>query len=149
LIAAELVKRGLPEIESYARLIRKYLDEAYRADLWDIYFIVNGGASADAFDYFRAWLISRGKTLFQSVLERPGILPRVLNSNDYGLDRETWECEEMLGCDIVAYQSLTKGDDYPECGEPCALKGKLTPESELPFKYPDVWRECEEFEADG
>lgn len=146
LITEELVRRGLAEAESFSNIFDEFMDESYRADLWDIYFIVNGGASDDAFEYFRAWLISRGEKLFRSVIAEPRILPSILHSNDYGLDEDTWECEAMLYCAINAYHAITgEADEYPSGREvPAVLRGKLTPESELPQRYPEVWRECEE-----
>lgn len=47
-------------------LVRSYLSE-----LWCAAFINSGGCSDDGFDYFRCWLISRGREAFYTVLEKP------------------------------------------------------------------------------
>ena len=49
---------------------------SYRAELWGVAFIVNGGASDDGFDYFRGWLIAQGREVFQATLARPDSLAR-------------------------------------------------------------------------
>lgn len=47
-------------------MVRSYLSE-----LWCAAYINNGGCSDDGFEYFRCWLISRGKEAFYTVLEKP------------------------------------------------------------------------------
>lgn len=37
---------------------------SYRQDLWAVAYTVLGGCSDDGFDYFRFWLVARGKEVF-------------------------------------------------------------------------------------
>ena len=47
---------------------------AYRKELWGAAYLMNGGCSDDGFEYFRAWLISRGKKVYEQVLSDPDSL---------------------------------------------------------------------------
>lgn len=42
---------------------------SYRQDLWAVAYTVLGGCSDDGFDYFRFWLVARGKEVFYEALE--------------------------------------------------------------------------------
>lgn len=46
----------------------------YRMDLWGAAYVINGGCSDDCFDYFRAWLIGRGKVAYEAALTNPDSL---------------------------------------------------------------------------
>jgi len=48
--------------------------EAYTSDLWCAAFIMNRGCSDDGFEYFRCWLISRGKKAYYVALNNPDSL---------------------------------------------------------------------------
>lgn len=50
------------------------LDRSYTWDLWAAAYIINGGCSDDGFEYFRDWLISKGRSVFYSALENPETL---------------------------------------------------------------------------
>lgn len=47
---------------------------AYRWDLWAAAYIINGGCSDDGFRYFRDWLISEGRSVFEKALKDPDSL---------------------------------------------------------------------------
>jgi hypothetical protein len=49
----------------------------YRMDLWGAAYVINGGCSDDSFDYFRAWLIGRGKAAYEAALVSPDSLADV------------------------------------------------------------------------
>lgn len=55
---------------AYAERLR----EANLSSLWAAAYILNGGASDDGFDYFKDWLISRGRTVFEAAIEDPETL---------------------------------------------------------------------------
>lgn len=42
---------------------------SYRQDLWAVAYVVLGGCSDDGFDYFRFWLVARGKDVYYAALE--------------------------------------------------------------------------------
>jgi hypothetical protein len=52
-------------------------DRAERADVWGVGYTLDGGMSDDSFLYFRYWLISRGRAVYESVLADPDSLAAV------------------------------------------------------------------------
>lgn len=70
---------------------RHFCNISYRQDLWAVAYVVLGGCSDDGFDYFRFWLISRGRKIFEKALEDVDSL-----------------------CDVFSELEDPEGDDYPE-----------------------------------
>ena len=64
--------------------------EAYRWDLWAAAYVINGGASADGFEYFLGWLMAQGRERWESTLTDPDSLAEVVDVDTGDLD-----CEEM------------------------------------------------------
>jgi len=62
------------ELLGFESIYRKKLSMAYHWDLWAAAYIINGGCSADGFDYFCDWLISRGQKIYDAALKNPEIL---------------------------------------------------------------------------
>jgi hypothetical protein len=85
----ELGKRTLDEILEFDAIFRHFQLISYSGDLWCAAYIVLGGCSDDGFDYFRAWLTSKGKEVFENALQDPDSL-------------------------ITAFDKLQEEDDYPE-----------------------------------
>ncbi len=52
---------SLEEIISFEVAFRRYLNEAYTWGLWGAAYVVHGDCSDDGFEYFRCWLVSRGR----------------------------------------------------------------------------------------
>jgi len=65
--------------------------EAYTWDLWGAAFVIHGGASDDGFDYFRCWLISRGRAFYEAALAKPDSLASLIPAgpNDRS-NSKTW-----------------------------------------------------------
>ena len=61
-------------IERFQTEFQKQLAQSYSWDLWGAAYLINGGCSDDCFDYFRAWLISRGKRVFVASVKNPDSL---------------------------------------------------------------------------
>lgn len=75
----EALKRaldGVPEegLIAFDADYRRTLARAYGWDLWAAAYIINGGCSDDGFDYFRDWLISRGRRVYEAALADPETL---------------------------------------------------------------------------
>lgn len=49
------------EIISFEVAFRSHLNKAYTWDLWGAAYVIHGGCSDDGFEYFRRWLVSRGR----------------------------------------------------------------------------------------
>jgi hypothetical protein len=60
--------------------------DSYDWGLWGAACVINGGCSDDCFDYFRAYLISRGREVFEAAVADPDSLASVEID-----DEESWE----------------------------------------------------------
>lgn len=49
----------------------KLLYDTYSSEMWCAGYIMNGGCSDDGFEYFRNWIISRGKKVYYQAKENP------------------------------------------------------------------------------
>ena len=58
-------------IRDFATLLRTRLAESYRTDLWALAYLLMDGASDDAFEAFRNWLILQGRDTYDTTLEAP------------------------------------------------------------------------------
>jgi uncharacterized protein DUF4240 len=74
LLRSVLSALPLHDIEAFEAAFGRAMARSYTWDLWGAGFVVNGGLSDDGFEYFRCWLISRGKAAFEQVLADPDSL---------------------------------------------------------------------------
>ncbi len=79
-------------------------------ELWAVAYIINGGCSEDGFDYFRAWLTSQGKVIYENAIKDPQNLANVIREDQA---REV-EFEEFLNVCADAYKMKTDKDDFYE-----------------------------------
>lgn len=61
---------------------------AYHWDLWGAAYVMAGGCGDDSFDYFRAYLISRGRAVYEAALADADSLAAV---DDFDSEGEEWE----------------------------------------------------------
>jgi hypothetical protein len=109
----ELIKVSLGELSddeilAYQRLFNALDARAFRADLWGAAYVINGGCSEDAFDYFRAWLIGQGRAIYEEALADPDSLAEVVD------DDSEVEFEYLLYAAIEAYEEKTGEEDFYE-----------------------------------
>jgi hypothetical protein len=64
-ITQRLVERGLDVAYSWDDMLSAHLAELERWDLFTIAWIIGSAASDDTFLYFRLWVVSRGRSLFE------------------------------------------------------------------------------------
>ena len=74
LLKNELMALDEKELVGFRYNFFKFMNNSYRSQLWAVAYIVMGGCSDDGFDYFRMWLITRGKKVFDAALENPDSL---------------------------------------------------------------------------
>ena len=60
----------------------KLLHDTYNSEMWCAAYMINGGCSDDGFEYFRNWLISRGKDVYYKAKENPDSIIDELEEND-------------------------------------------------------------------
>lgn len=106
-VKKRLVKLPPTEIQKFHRLFNQKLADAYTWDLWGAGYLINGGCSDDGFAYFRAWLISQGRAVYEAALANPDSLAGLTDR-----DRDDYEAEDLWGVALDAYEEVT-GKDMP------------------------------------
>jgi hypothetical protein len=121
-----LAERGRDEIIAMHRELREAMAASYRESLWAAAYLLNGGCSDDGFEYFRGWLITQGREVFESAIADPDSLaavPAVRTAAGEGMELE---CEDTLNVAVAAYGKATGEDPgdalphvrYPQLDEP-------------------------------
>jgi len=104
-LEAALGAMSTKDILAFQHWLYERLNESYRGDLWAAAYLVNGGCSDDGFDYFRAWLISRGQKVYDAALANPDSLIEEVGDGEV-------ELEEILTVASRAWKRKTGKDDY-------------------------------------
>jgi hypothetical protein len=103
----------------------KLLYDTYNSDIWCAGYIMNGGCSDDGFEYFRLWIISRGREVYENAKADPDSLATVHGGTVEGFyDFESlWYVankafEKKTGKDLYNYIDYdnfkTSEGNYPE-----------------------------------
>jgi hypothetical protein len=122
-----------PQIKRFETHLQSCVSELWSYDLWALAFIANGGCSDDSFDYFRAWVVSQGRLVYELALRDNRALAAALVPT-WGL-----ECEELLSVAQDAYL-LRKGEPMPRVKTlPVLKKGEAWTEEELPNRYAELF----------
>jgi hypothetical protein len=77
-LKAALRKLPVDDIVAFEMAFDAQLKRSYSWDLWGATYVVHGGASDDSFEYFRCWLISKGRRVFEKVFADPDSLADLL-----------------------------------------------------------------------
>ena len=114
-IVNKLTEEPFKSIVGFVMRIDSLLYQSYNERLWCSAYLINNGSSDDDFEYFRLWLISRGKEVFYSALNNPDSIIDFIPEDfdpDSGL-----ECEDLwYAADKVFNDNITIDDyiDYDE-----------------------------------
>ena len=79
LLKQQLEALSLDEIVEFNNYFKTYHLFAYRRKLWGAAMIIKHFCSADAFHYFRNWLISNGRTIYKDGLYSPDKLADIVD----------------------------------------------------------------------
>jgi hypothetical protein len=107
-LTAVLVERGAADTVAFDEAFHRVSARGYSWALWGAAYLLNGGCGDDGFDYFRGWLVTRGRSVFEAALADPDSLADVVTTDELG----ELECEDALGAAWDAHQQLT-GRDLP------------------------------------
>ncbi len=108
-LTEKLAQKGLEEVLDFEFLFQELMNTSYQSRLWGAAFVLMGGCSDDAFDYFRGWLIGQGEEIYNKVLKDPEFLAEYINEDN--LDDEGFpQNEELLSVGVDAYTLLKTGD---------------------------------------
>ena len=144
-LRVSLCELSAQEIISFEVAFRRYLNEAYTWDLWGAAYVVHGGCSDDGFEYFRRWLVSRGRDVYQAALADPDSLAQL--DMRPGSD-DIWEFEEVYYVAKYVFEEKGGEGDVRDYSEPEAGMGGPGPsgdpfeedEDHLARRYPNLWR---------
>lgn len=89
-ITAELEKLTPKEMIGFRLRTDKLLFDSYTSNLWCANYIISNGAVDDGFDYFRCWLISRGKDAYYKTQENPDYLVNLVGNEPHAYDFESF-----------------------------------------------------------
>lgn len=102
----------------------KFLYDTYNSEMWCAGYIMNGGCSDDGFEYFRNWVISRGKKTYYDAKQNPDNLINQVDKNSEMYDFESFwyvaleAFKQKTGKDLYDYidndNFHTKEGDYPQ-----------------------------------
>lgn len=135
----------LEEIISFEVAFRRYLNEAYTWELWGAAYVIHGGCSDDGFEYFRRWLVSRGRDVFEGALADPDSLAQF--DGRLGPDG-LWEFEVIYYVVMEIFEEKGGEGDVRDHSEPEAGLAGPGPsgapfeedEEHLARRYPKLWR---------
>jgi hypothetical protein len=133
------------EIISFEVAFRSHLNKAYTWDLWGAAYVIHGGCSDDGFEYFRRWLVSRGRDVYEAALADPDSLAQLDAQPGPG---SVWEFEEIYYVALDVFNEKGGEGDVRDHAEPEA--GLFGPgpsgepfaedEEHLARRYPKLWR---------
>lgn len=103
----EICKLTPKEMIGFRLQTDKLLYETYNSEMWCAGYIMNGGCSDDAFEYFRNWVISRGKDIYYKAKEDPDYL-----INEVVEGAEFYDFESFWYVALNAFQKKTGKDLY-------------------------------------
>ncbi|MFH9015047.1 DUF4240 domain-containing protein [Streptomyces sp. NPDC017943] len=141
LLVERLVRLDPDSVLDFARHFESRYHRAYRWDLWGAAWVLLDGASDDAFDFFRCWLIGQGREVFEGALHDPDALAGLLDDFDEEIDGDG---EELGYAADEAYEQLTGvvAPDLEIAAPPPEPEGTpLDFENErlLAERYPRLW----------
>ena len=121
----EIGKLTPKEIIGFRLRTDKLLYDTYNSKMWCAGYIMNGGCSDDGFEYFRNWVISRGKDVYYNAKENPdSLISQKENGEDKIFDFESFwyvaleAFNKKTGKDLydfIDYESFkTKEGNYPQ-----------------------------------
>ncbi|MBF4136920.1 MULTISPECIES: DUF4240 domain-containing protein [Streptomyces] len=141
LLVERLLDADPEAVLDFARHFEARYNRAYTWELWGAAWVLLDGASDDAFDYFRCWLIGQGREVFEGALHEPDDLADLLGPFDDEVDGDG---EELGYAADEAYEQLT-GAETPDLGiapapvDPSGTPIDLEDDDALAVRFPRLW----------
>jgi len=125
------------EIKKFKKHLLEKMNELYHWDIWALAYIVRGGCGDDAFDYFSAWVVSKGKDVFEMIKNM-----QTENFKELFFQEDP-QLEEFMYVANEAYENKkSEGMSEPRV-KSVAISGKEWDEKNICTAYPKL---CEIFE---
>lgn len=125
-LVKEIEKLSLKEIVGFRLRTDKLLYDTYNAKMWCAGYLMNGGCSDDVFDYFRNWVISRGKEVFYNAKQNPDSL-----ISEYIEGKEYYDFEDFWYVALTAFNNKTGEDLYDYISEDFKTNERNYPQFEF------------------
>lgn len=137
-LQTRLLTYPVEAIEKFDGFFQEKMDKSYDWNLWALAYLAFGGCGDDGFSDFRAWLISEGRDVFESVLADPNSII------DLGI--EPHQLEGYLYVTSKAYELKTKKSIPRRASEVLTPSGEEWNEDDdnLKLRYPRLWNHFEE-----
>lgn len=127
-LESSLEKLNQAEINKFNKILHDKYNKLNSWDLWAIAYIVMGGCSDDGFDYFKMWIISQGKKVYEAALRGSGPISKALKP------RWRYQCEGLFSAVSNAYFSRA-GKAIKTIKLSGKISGKKWKESQLEERY--------------
>jgi hypothetical protein len=142
-LRSSLAQLSVEDIEGFEATFNAQLKRSYSWDLWGAAYVIHGGASDDSFEYFRCWLISKGRAVFEKVLIDPDSLADLLAPKVEG----PLELEEFayVARNVWSEKAGRPGRDMPNAANmmyhhaPSGTEFEENP-TYLARRYPKLWQ---------
>ena len=106
-LISEIKKLPPDKIIGFRLRTDKLLFDTYNSEMWCAGYIMNGGCSDDAFQYFRCWVISRGKdTYYKSKTNPDELVNEIIEGAEY------YDFESFWYVALEAFKHKTGKDLY-------------------------------------
>lgn len=103
----EIYKLTPKQIIGFRLRTDKLLYDTYNSEMWCAGYIMNQGCSDDGFEYFRTWIISRGRQVYYDAKANPDSLIR-----EVGASIDLYDFESFWYVALEAFQRKTGKDLY-------------------------------------
>jgi hypothetical protein len=94
-LRAALDKLSPDEIKGFQETYIAQVYDAYAWPLWGAAYVMNGGCSDDCFDYFRDWLISEGRAVYEAAVENPESLASLEGTDEFELEEFRYVADDV------------------------------------------------------
>jgi hypothetical protein len=149
-LIAEIEKLTPKEMIGFRLRTDQILFDSYNPELWCAAYIVSGGISDGGFEYFRCWLISRGKEVFYSVKANPDSLFKQVVEGKESYEFEGFWYVAMnafknkTGEDLYSFidydQFVTNDENYPLLKFNWNVEEPQTMEKICPVLFKNLWK---------
>ena len=127
------------------------LFDTYNENLWCAAYIINGGCSDGGFEYFRCWLISRGKDAFYKTKDNPDYLINLIQKGQDNYEFEGFWYVAMnafknkTNNELFSYidydKFITNDENYPVLEFTWNVDQPKTMEKICPILYKNLWKQ--------
>jgi hypothetical protein len=107
ILVGEIEQLSPKEMIGFRLRTDKLLYDTYNSQMWCAGYIMNGGCSDDGFEYFRCWLISRGKNTYYKTKSNADYLV-----NEISKGSEIYDFESFWYVALTAFKNKTGKELY-------------------------------------